>query len=52
VENDFWDFELSGGKHEFQFDAKNIWDLYGLFDAFAEKFQFWVFRRNWDACLW
>ena len=47
LENDFWDFELSGDKHEF--DAKNVWNLNGLFDAFAEKFQFRVFSRNWDA---
>ena len=48
-ENDSGDSGLSGGKHEFQFDAKNVWDLNGLFGAFAEKFQFRVFSRNWDA---
>ena len=49
LENDFGNFELSCGKHEFQFDVKSVWDLNGLFDSFAEKFQFRVFSRNWDA---
>ena len=49
LENDFGNFELSCGKHEFQFDVKSVWNLNGLFDAFAEKFQFRVFSRNWDA---